>query len=440
MTVLYQPLRKKTANYNLLASFIVVCLFVILFPHKSFAACPCGLFSVCPPCCESPKPQNLIQDAFNQYRKTFIMDSYYKNQFEKKGLMPMTDDLRSVISSGATMIGAFLDGYSANKSQAVVQSLNAETVKDYMVSDSICKFGTLTRSLAAAESKAATQRLVLSEIGLSRNLGTSNSIASSGRGRDNQSRLHLFMTYFCDPADNSSGLGQVCDTSSPPRNSENNRDIDFTRTVDVPRTLNINLEDTSLSRDENNVIALGNFLYGHRQDTKRISPSILKEKEGGADRYAMVRSIVARRAAAQNSYDTIVAMKANGSGASTSYMTNVLSKLGLGSDEINKFLKGGYTGTAKPNFDTSVNPSYYAQMDILTKKIYQDPSFYANLMDGKANVKRVSAAMEGLNLSQERDIYNSVTRSEMLLAILLELEARNLSQENIAGYNNISGN
>lgn len=61
-------------------------------------------------------------------------------------------------------------------------------------------------------------------------------------------------------------------------------------------------------------------------------------------------------------------------------------------------------------------------------------------MDGKANVKRVSAAMEGLNLSQERDIYNSVTRSEMLLAILLELEARNASQENIAGYNNISGN
>ena len=63
-------------------------------------------------------------------------------------------------------------------------------------------------------------------------------------------------------------------------------------------------------------------------------------------------------------------------------------------------------------------------MDILTKKLYQTPSFYANLMEGKTNVARQSGAMESLELMQDRDIYNSMRRSEMLLALLIQLQSK----------------
>lgn len=77
------------------------------------------------------------------------MNSFYKNQFEKQGLMPMSDTLRQAVSSMGLMIGAFLDGYSENAALARVQKLNADTMKDYHVSEQICRVGTLSRSLAA---------------------------------------------------------------------------------------------------------------------------------------------------------------------------------------------------------------------------------------------------------------------------------------------------
>jgi hypothetical protein len=378
-------------------------------------------------CCKKPSTKSMIKSAFDQYRSTFVMNSYYKDQFEDKGAMPLTDDVRNLWMGSAMMVGSFLDGYTENAALAQLQSANANSMRDHAVSDSICKFGTLSRSLAATEAKMNVQQTVMSEIGLSRNLGTQFNIASTGRGRDNQSRLFSFVSYYCDTSDNNRGLGSICKASTSPtapRDVEYNRDIDFTRTIEEKGTLNINLTDSTLTRDENAVVSLGNFLYGHRQDTDRISPSALSEVKGSAARYALVRSITARRAAAQNTYNAIVAMKSGGSGQSKAYMQKVLERLGLPSDDISKYLNGKYLGTPKAGYDKEQDPSYYAQMEILTKRLYQDPAFYANLMDTKANVKRISASLEAMDLAQTRDIYKSVSRSEMLMALLLELENR----------------
>lgn len=403
-------------------------LLVLGATSPAYAYCTCCT-CYCPYiCCDMGTTYSYIQNAFSQYRSNFIMNSYYKNQFEKQGLMPMADSLRNQIITSAMMIGAFLDGTSTNAALANVQSLNANTMRDYQVSDSICKFGTLSRSLAATEAKANTQQLVMSEIGLARNLGTQFSSAATGRGRDNNSRLYSFVERYCDTRDNNRGLSSICKALTDPlatRDVEYNRDVDFTRTLDDKKTLNINFTDNTLTRDETAVISLGSFLYGHRLDTKRISPSIINEAHGSIERYALVRSIVARRAAAQNSFNAMVAMKSGGSGASKTYMQSVLSNLGMSSSEISKYLTGKYLGSSpKAGYDDAKEPSYYAQMDILTKRLYQDPAFYANLMDTKANVKRISASLDALDLAQTRDIYKSTTRSEMLMAVLLELEAR----------------
>ena len=64
--------------------------------------------------------------------------------------------------------------------------------------------------------------------------------------------------------------------------------------------------------------------------------------------------------------------------------------------------------------------SYYAQMEILAKRIYQRPEFYTNLYDKPANVKRKAAALQAIGMMLERDIYDSYLRSEAILSLILE--------------------
>jgi hypothetical protein len=59
-------------------------------------------------------------------------------------------------------------------------------------------------------------------------------------------------------------------------------------------------------------------------------------------------------------------------------------------------------------------------MEILTKKLYQNPSFYTELYDKPANVDRKLVSMQAIDLMQRRDIYRSVLRSEAILAVMLE--------------------
>ncbi|MGH1456391.1 MAG: hypothetical protein ACRBDI_06390 [Alphaproteobacteria bacterium] len=75
-------------------------------------------------------------------------------------------------------------------------------------------------------------------------------------------------------------------------------------------------------------------------------------------------------------------------------------------------------------------PSYYAQMEVLTKKIYQNPNFYTNLYDKPANVERIGASIDAITLMNQRDRFESMLRQEMLSAVLVE-EALKLHVENV---------
>jgi hypothetical protein len=74
-------------------------------------------------------------------------------------------------------------------------------------------------------------------------------------------------------------------------------------------------------------------------------------------------------------------------------------------------------------------------MEVLTKKIYQDPAFYASLMDSPANVNRQYAALQSFGLMQKRDIFETVSRSEILMSLLLEMEIAKY-QDNIQNRQN----
>ena len=71
-----------------------------------------------------------------------------------------------------------------------------------------------------------------------------------------------------------------------------------------------------------------------------------------------------------------------------------------------------------------LRPSYYAQLELLAKKIYQNPDFYANLYDKPANVKRKRVALQAIELMLDRAIYESQIRQEMAASVLLSARLR----------------
>lgn len=390
--------------------------------------CECSPSSYCEEgfyCCVSGFPETISQNQFNDYRSNFVMDSFYDNTVEPD-FQSGADEARNVADMRMVLWGTFIDASILTDTLKDLGILTAQSIQSYTPSEQICKIGTLSRALSASEAKVNTDRLALSEVGLAKNSGRANSISAAGSGQENEARLRVFVEKFCDLQDNKNGLDEACQTATPVTDLQMNRDIDYTRLMGNGVTLNADLTDKDSTQDETNVVALSHFLYGHRQPEKRISFTELSESSGSQNLYGEYRSVIARRAAAQNSYNTLAAMKMAGSGGSDTYVKKVLEYIGLSGADADSFIG------AKNKENKAVNSSYNAQMNLLTKQIFQDPAFYANLMESKANVKRTSAALQGIGLMQQRDTYKSMARSEMLAAILVELEARKIA-------NNVQG-
>ena len=93
-----------------------------------------------------------------------------------------------------------------------------------------------------------------------------------------------------------------------------NRDIDFTRLIEEPRTLDVNFTNGSLPEngDEEDILALAHNLYGHKVLTREIDSDKLKN-EGNQNLYLALRSVAAKRSVAENSFNSIVGLKSSGS-------------------------------------------------------------------------------------------------------------------------------
>ncbi len=131
-----------------------------------------------------------------------------------------------------------------------------------------------------------------------------------------------------------------------------------------------------------------------------------------------MRQLIALRNVAQNSFNRVAASRGTGGASTNTYMQNILRELGMSANESTTYLSN----------DTG-SPSYNAQMEILTKKIYQNPNFYTNLMDKPANVDRQIAAIDAIGLMQDRDMYQSLERQELLLSLLLEMKTRTAQRD-----------
>jgi hypothetical protein len=354
-----------------------------------------------------------------------MQQDYYVNTLWPKietDLKKMADDMRNAALFYVAAAGAMMDGQNDTKSVLSLDKQVAQSMSGQTVSEQICRFGTMSRSLAQSSETARAAQLGLADQMQARLLMRANTNAGNagkakseiGRTSDKIGRFAQFQKSFCDPTDSNAAVKGFCNTTSE---VQHNKDIDVERSLDAPLTLDINFASgaTASTKDEANIIALSSNLYAHdlpvnigEAEFNAISQDSSEGADGRIRKLFQFRSLDAKRSVAQNSFAALAAMKAAGSAGSVDYMKEVIKELGLSTaDDLTAAIGD--------------KPSYYAQMDVLTRKLYQSPEFYANLMESPENVARQQASMEGIGLMQDRDIYESMHRSEMLLSSLLEI-------------------
>lgn len=388
-----------------LALVMAVCVMMSYTP-QAMACGNCAMF------------EQALKQEFQNHQNW--MNNEWWSQHVEKGMKSMTNEANSSVWFETVVFGAFLDAQNSVTSTRTLQDSTADTLKNYTPSDTICKFGTLSRSLAQSESKSRANQMVLSKRSINRQLGQQNGVSAGGEQMDRAGRLKQFQNNYCDSKDFGSAMAKLC--IGTPSDTRLNIDINYTRAVDARNTLNVDFTDATATDDEKDILALASNLYAHnvfeRIDARALNQSKSVDLQST---FLDQRAIVAKRSVAQNSFNEIVGDKAAGSTGSKTYMLQALQALGLSNAAAEQYL--------------GANPSYDAQMELLTKKLYQDPAFYANLMDSPANVNRQYAALQAFGLMQKRDIFETVSRSEMLMSLLLEMEIAKY-QDNIQNRQN----
>ena len=381
-------------------------------------------------CCPCQTTQTNLSKEMDKHRrggegkKSFLFDTLWNDSIDPSLRSMLSRNVQSIISQ-TTSLGSFLNAQTQIRAQGEIQKGAAKAANDYSTSEALCRYGSLSLGLATSDTSSKGAQIALASLSLNRSLGAQGSVAQSGAGSDQMERMNIFIQEYCDASDNNNGMALMCGTDPQrrfediPRDSRKNRDIDFARTFANYGTLDFGTGLTSeeMRPGQQDIILLSHNLYGNKQIPGQLTESQLRE-EGNQGVYLKIRSVAAARGVAQNSYAAIAGLKAQGSGSSKDYMEALYKELGMTESQA----------------DTQLGdkPSYYAQMDVLTKKLYQSPAFHINLMEGKTNVDRQSAAMEGLELMQDRDLYLSMKRSEMLLALMVQMQTRKLLNNSTA--------
>lgn len=387
----------------------------------------CGPVMACDGNCTSISASQ-TQQTIAHINQEFInhRDWVIKTMFEQHilpALMLFTEQMTATAMHQVMIIGTFLDAKHQLETQRLFQQLMAEAHKDYQPSEGMCMFGTAMRSLAASDRNTDLSATAFSSRTQQRELLSGQNLAANGQTSDYLSRINQFREIYCNKADNGNQLDQLCPNGSKDQ-SRVDKDINYTDMVDSPLTLKLdfttqgdpdhanNLHANNVSADEEDLFALTANLYAHRV-APPIAPGMLVEKTTGEVRadgvknYMNIRALAAKRSVARNSLASIAAMKSQGAKEVEPYLYAIMKEMGISDpQEIKDYL--------------GERPSYYAQMEVLTKKLYQNPGFYTELYDKPANVDRKTVAMQAIELMQRRDMYRSVLRSEATLSVMLE--------------------
>ncbi len=330
----------------------------------------------------------------------------------------MTMQLSAGMMQQVGFLGILYDAKHQLETQLMFWEKQERAHNDYHPSEQLCTIASMTKELAALES-----RRDLNTFGISRALSFAdqNPIHSStarGSSENYQIRTIQFRETYCAPTNFNTALRVWCDGLSAGNVARMNRDIDYASLISIPKTLDVDITDgVDSTADEEDVMSMGRLLFGHEtidfpQPTNDPAAENAMNDPEFINNFQEYRSISAIRNVARYSYANMVGMKAEGSGFSNAQIQALLGEFGMPTTDIERFI--------------GENPSYFAQMHVLTKQVFQHPNFYTNLITKEANIARFETTMEALHLMSKRDRYETALRKEMLLSLLVEMKIRDL--------------
>ena len=360
-----------------------------------------------------------VTDEFKKHRKWMVDLFFYDAEPNdptglRAAMKLMTAQLTTIGIQQIQAIGTFFDAKHQLETQRLFQEMTARAHKDYQPSQELCEFGTIARSLSASYRNADLTAAAIARNGIERQLMADGKTGNAAADSDQKSRLVQFVKKFCNPQDNSGNLNLLCQKSEG-KTELFNRDINYTDTIESRLTLDIDLLNGQGNQDDKEaILALTSNLFAHE-----LFPFVSKDKfvkkDGKPDYnaagkiYLDTRALTAKRSVAMNSVASIAALKTKGDKEAQPFLYALIKEMG-GNDISVEDIKR----------TIGEQPSYHAQMEVLTKKLYQNPKFYSDLYDKPANVLRKTVAIQAATLMQKRDLYRSYLRSEMILAVMLE--------------------
>lgn len=373
----------------------------VTFPNSLVGAVYPGLeivdacsFFVVRPIQDQDTPGALDDPAFVDLLNALVEDNYI-NAFRM-----MTDQFSNNMMQQAFIIGTLLDAKHQMETQRLFGEIRAQAHKDYQPSEQVCAFGSIAKYIPPISHLVTQNMMAVNTAMTERELLARNTAASQGFAGEKLARLRQFATTYCDPGDNNADLA-FCNSATPGRR---NNDIDYTRMIDRRMTLDVNFTDGVLSNDEADIIALSKNLYAH----DILPPIAEREITMGKSQHIFMdaRSLTARRGLARYSFASIIGQKAAGTGIAAGQLRGIMTGLGVEGTDVNLVL--------------GQNPSYFAMMDVITQKMYQDSSFFLNLYDKPANVDRIGVALQAVRLMHGWDTFEEALRREMLISGWLE--------------------
>lgn len=369
---------------------------------------------VCGCSCRAPIERNHmnirahVTDELIRHR-TWMIDEFFVRHI-LPAMMLMTDELSATSMNSTFAFGKFFDAKTQMETERTLETLSAEAQKDYQLSPGICAIGTNVRYLAGSERKADTVQIGFNNRISERMRKTVNSSSGQGPVSDINTRITNFKETYCNVNDNARGLDWLCANQNPPA-SRINKDINATRTLFSKNTLEVDFTDpVSLDFDGEDIFALTSNLFSptvHPDIGRLILATPNGEARAEVFDYMNLRSVMAKRSVAANTFAAIAAERSLGVNENPQYLKAIVSDLGMSNQEVETFL--------------GFNPSYYAQQKTLTSYAFENPTFYTKLYESPANVARKDVALKALGLMLEDDFYDRQLESEATLAIMLEV-------------------
>lgn len=331
----------------------------------------------------------------------------------KRDLTEMTRQLTASAIISTSMIGSFFDAKHQMEVQTLMDKFYVEAERSYRPSVPLCKFGTVRRGLISSDFRSTSNTSVLAKGAIDRDM---RNIArfSFDAGQMDMARVVQFKNRYCNPDNLDGTLGGIpaqgtnpaVEGICPPGASSPDKhdlDINYTRMLDNNLTLDINFTDNVQTDDEIDVHALMSNLYSY--DTFPVLSVNYLRDPGNYDTIMKMRSVNAARSLARNSFVHIVGNKALGTGVADSFIRDMMRAMGYNDAALDDLIGD--------------DPSYEAQMEFITKKIFQQPNFIVSLIDTPENVKRQENAILASKLMLDRDIVQALHRREILISAIL---------------------